>query len=186
MSSTVVPSSTHTDLTSIHVDPSPSIRSIKLKKMSILDNVIFCAALCLIAGIAIASQGAINAKLGAYSGQGLSSVIVFSTGAVASLVYWLIEVQGRPPTNLPKLMAAAPWWAWTGGVIGAIFVIITILSIPKLGAGTATAIIVCAQMIFSCVIDHFQIFDIPFRQYTLWRGLATVGLVACVAVIAKF
>lgn len=82
MSSTIVPSSTiHTDLTSVHVVPNtPSIRSIKLKKMSILDNIIFCAALCLVAGVAIASQGAINAKLGAYSGQGLSSVIVFSTG----------------------------------------------------------------------------------------------------------
>lgn len=96
MSSTIVPSSTHTDLTSIHVDPSPSIRSIKLKRMSILDNVIFCAALCLIAGIAIASQGAINAKLGAYSGQGLSSVIVFSTGEFFSICPFQLSTSHFP------------------------------------------------------------------------------------------
>ncbi|KAG0263378.1 hypothetical protein BG011_008900 [Mortierella polycephala] len=154
--------------------------------MSILDNFIFCAFLCLVGGIFIASQGAINAKLGQYTGQGLSSVIVFCIGAVASVVYFLIEVKGKPPTNLSMMMAKAPWWSWTGGVVGAVFVIITILAIPKLGAGTTTAIIVSAQLVFSCIIDHFQIFEIPFRPYTVWRGLATISLIGSVVVIAKF
>ncbi|GJJ73315.1 bacterial/archaeal transporter family-2 protein [Entomortierella parvispora] len=154
--------------------------------MSILDSVIFCAFLCLVGGIATASQGPVNSKLGQYTGQGLSSTIVFALGAVASCVYFLIEVKGRPPMNLAMMAAKAPWWAWTGGVIGAIFVIITILVIPKLGAGTTTAIIVCAQLVFSCIIDNFALFDMPHRQYTLWRGLASVGLIGCVGVIAKF
>ncbi|CAO3567282.1 hypothetical protein BGZ70_008886 [Mortierella alpina] len=176
-----------TDLSSVKVvSRQSSVRSIKPREMTLLDNVIFCAFLCLIGGVATASQGAVNSKLGQYTGQGLSSIIVFCTGAVVSVVYFLIEVKGRPPTNLSLMMAKAPWWSWTGGLIGAIFVIITILAIPKLGAGTTTAIIVCTQTIFSCVIDHFQIFDLPFRQYSVWRGLATVGLIGCVAVIAKF
>ncbi|KAF9360400.1 hypothetical protein BGX26_009525 [Mortierella sp. AD094] len=176
-----------TDLSSIKVvSRQSSVRSIKPKNMSILDNVIFCAFLCLVGGIATASQGAVNSKLGQYTGQGLSSTIVFCIGAVASCIYFLIEVKGRPPANLALMMAKAPWWSWTGGVIGAIFVIITILAIPKLGAGTTTAIIVCAQLIFSCIIDHFGFFGIPIRHYTLWRGLATIGLIGCVGVIAKF
>lgn len=84
------------------------------------------------------------------------------------------------------MVAKAPWWSWTGGVIGAIFVIITILAIPKLGAGTTSAIIVCAQLVFSCIIDNFSLFGIPHRQYTIWRGLATIGLIGCVGIIAKF
>ncbi|KAF9422512.1 hypothetical protein BGZ94_008552 [Podila epigama] len=155
--------------------------------MSILDSAIFCIFLCLIGGTATASQGVVNAKLGQYSGQGLSSTIVFATGALASAVYWLIEVEGRPPADLVTSLTQAPWWAWTGGVIGAIFVIIIILTIPKLGAGTCSAIIVCAQLIFSCIIDHFTLFGIPVqRQYTVWRGLATATLIGSVAVIAKF
>ncbi|KAF9928959.1 hypothetical protein FBU30_002015 [Linnemannia zychae] len=152
----------------------------------ILSNVIFCAFLCVIGGIATSSQGAVNAKLGQYSGQGLSSTIVFCIGALTSLIYFLIEVQGRPPADLPSRLAEAPWWCWTGGVIGALFVIINILTIPKLGAGTTSAIIVCSQLVFSCIIDNFQFFGIPFRDYTLWRGLATAGLIASVAAIAKF
>ncbi|GJJ71285.1 bacterial/archaeal transporter family-2 protein [Entomortierella parvispora] len=163
-----------------------SVRSIKPQKMSILDNVVFCTILCLIGGVATASQGAVNSKLGEYTGQGLSSTIVFCMGAIASCIYFLIEVRGRPPTNLLIMMAKAPWWSWSGGVIGAIFVIITILVIPQLGAGTTTAIIVCAQLVFSCIVDNFTFFGIPYRKYTVWRLLATVGLIACVAVIAKF
>lgn len=48
--------------------------------MSVLDNVIFCAFICIVGGIATASQGAVNAKLGQYTGQGLSSTIVFCIG----------------------------------------------------------------------------------------------------------
>ncbi|KAF9347725.1 MAG: hypothetical protein J3Q66DRAFT_389477 [Benniella sp.] len=154
--------------------------------MSVLDNVIFTAFLCLVGGVATASQGAVNSKLGQYTGQGLSSTIVFAVGAITSCIYFLIEVKGRPPADLTEQMALAPWWAWTGGILGAIFVLINILAIPKLGAGTTTAIIVCSQLVFSCIIDNFSLFGIKFRQYTVWRGLATAGLIGCVGVIAKF
>ncbi|KAF9582974.1 hypothetical protein BGW38_010497, partial [Lunasporangiospora selenospora] len=55
-----------------------------------------------------------------------------------------------------------------------------------LGAGTATAIVVSAKIIWACIIDHFQMFGVPFRQYTVWRGLATAVLIGCVGIIAKF
>ncbi|KAI7821391.1 hypothetical protein BC939DRAFT_478372 [Gamsiella multidivaricata] len=154
--------------------------------MSILDNVVFCSLLCVIGGLSTASQGAINSRLGQYTGQGLSSTIVFCIGAVASCIYFLIEVRGRPPANLALMISKAPWWSWTGGVLGAIFIIVTILAIPKLGAGTTTAIIICAKLIFSCLIDNFGFFGIPKRKYTIWRGLATIGLIGCVAVISVF
>ncbi|KAG0266804.1 hypothetical protein BG011_000856 [Mortierella polycephala] len=154
--------------------------------MSLLDNIIFAAFICIVGGIATAAQGAVNAKLGQFTGQGLSSTVVFIVGAMTSCIYFLIEVKGRPAPDLMDNMKLAPWWAWTGGVLGAVFVIITILALPKLGAGTTTAIIVCTQLVFSCIIDNFEFFNIPFRQFSLWRGLATIGLIGCVGVIAKF
>ncbi|CAO3570389.1 unnamed protein product [Mortierella alpina] len=176
-----------TELSSVKVvSRQSSVRSIKQKRMSVLDNVFFCALLCVIGGVAAASQGAINANLGRYTGQGLSSTVVFCMGAVASCIYFLIEVRGRPPANLSLMVTKAPWWAWTGGVLGACFVIITILSVPRLGSGTTTAIIISSKLVFSCIIDHFGLFGIPHRKYTIWRLLATVGLIGCVAVIAKF
>ncbi|KAG0227070.1 hypothetical protein BGW41_003992 [Actinomortierella wolfii] len=155
--------------------------------MSILDNIVFAAFLCIIGGAATACQGAVNATFGRFAGQGLSSTIVFCVGAIVSCIYFLIEVKGQPASNMPDLMAQAPWWSWFGGPLGAIFVIINILSIPKLGAGTTTAIIVSVQLMMGCIIDNFQILGVQKqRDYTLWRGLATVGLMISTGIIAKF
>jgi len=85
------------------------------------------------------------------------------------------------------MVAKAPWWAWTGGVLGACYVIVTILSIPTLGSGTTSAIVISSKLVFSCIADHFQLFGLQRkRPYSLLRGLASMGLVASVAVIAKF
>ncbi|KAG0266805.1 hypothetical protein BG011_000857 [Mortierella polycephala] len=163
-----------TNLSSIKVvSRQSSVRSIKLKRMSMLDNVFFCAFLCVVGGVATASQGAINAQLGMYTGKGLSSTVVFCLGAWSS-------------ANLPLMVSKAPWWAWVGGVLGACFVIITILAVPSLGSGTTTAIIISSKLVFSCFMDHFSWLGIPHRKFTIWRILATIGLIGCVAVIAKF
>ncbi|KAG0224875.1 hypothetical protein BGW42_004828 [Actinomortierella wolfii] len=183
-----VPATHESDLQSIKiVSRQSSIRNIKPQRMSILDNVFFCALLCAIGGCATATQGAINSTLGRFIGQGLSSTIVFTVGAATSAIYWMIEVRGRPPANLPTMLAKAPWWAWTGGILGACFVIITILAIPRVGAGTTTAIIVSSKLIMGCVIDHFQLLGVSVhRKYTIWRMLATVTLIGCTVVIAMF
>ncbi|KAF9432212.1 hypothetical protein BGZ76_011124 [Entomortierella beljakovae] len=163
-----------------------SVRSIKQKRMSIMDSVVVCAVLCAIAGIGAASQGAINSNLGRYTGQGLSSTINFCIGAATSAIYWLVEVRGRPPANLTLMLTKAPWWSWAGGVLGACFVIITILIMPTLGAGTTTAILISAKLLFACLIDQFAWFGIPRRRITIWRGLAALGLVGFVALISQF
>jgi transporter family-2 protein len=33
-------------------------------------------------------------------------------------------------------LIAAPWYAWCGGILGAYYVIINILTVPRLGAAT--------------------------------------------------
>ncbi|GAA5796625.1 hypothetical protein HPULCUR_001998 [Helicostylum pulchrum] len=82
--------------------------------------------------------------------------------------------------------AAAPWYAWIGGILGAYYVIINILTVPRLGAATVLSIFVCAQIIMACLIDHFALVGVAKRTYTVWRILASLGLVGCVVVIAKF
>jgi transporter family-2 protein len=37
-----------------------------------------------------------------------------------------------------------------------------------------------------CIIDHFALVGVAKRAYTVWRILASLGLVGCVVVIAKF
>lgn len=45
---------------------------------------------------------------------------------------------------------------------------------------------VSLQIIMACLIDHFALVGVAKRTYTVWRILASLGLVGCVVVIAKF
>lgn len=45
---------------------------------------------------------------------------------------------------------------------------------------------VSLQIIMACLIDHFALVGVAKRTYTVWRILASFGLVGCVVVIAKF
>jgi uncharacterized membrane protein YdcZ (DUF606 family) len=68
-------------------------------------------------------------------------------------------VDARVAATSPSLVsalacsAAAPWWAWIGGALGAYYVVVVIIFAQKLGAGTLVAIFVCAQLITSVVLD---------------------------------
>jgi transporter family-2 protein len=43
-----------------------------------------------------------------------------------------------------------------------------------------------SKIIFAALMDHFALLGVAQRDYTVWRILASLGLVGCVVVIAKF
>lgn len=38
----------------------------------------------------------------------------------------------------------------------------------------------------ACVIDHWALMGVPQRDFTVWRILASLGLVLCVFIIARY
>jgi len=42
-------------------------------------------------------------------------------------------------------MANVPWWAWSGGVFGGAFILLSILLLPSLGAATLFALVIAGQ-----------------------------------------
>ncbi|KAG2202638.1 hypothetical protein INT47_002070 [Mucor saturninus] len=149
-------------------------------------NTILPIFLLILAGVSIAFQAGCNAALNHYGGRSFSAIINFSIGVMCCLFFFIFDVviiKTPLPTNHVK---TAPWYAWVGGIMGAFYVIINILTVPKLGTATVLSIFVCAQIITACVIDHFALVGVTKRTYTIWRILASLGLVGCVVVIAKF
>ncbi|AFZ58783.1 DMT family transporter [Anabaena cylindrica FACHB-243] len=53
-----------------------------------------------------------------------------------------------------ELIYITPWWAFLGGLLGAIFVTLSTLIVPKLGLTTTTLVVVFSQMLMSIVIDQ--------------------------------
>lgn len=58
--------------------------------------------------------------------------------------------------GLPSGKAAqAPWWAWLGGMCGAISLLSQPLAAPRLGAAIYVGLLVTASSVASVIADHF-------------------------------
>jgi bacterial/archaeal transporter family-2 protein len=77
--------------------------------------------------------------------------------------------------------ANVPWWAFLGGLLGATFVSLSTLTVPKLGLTTATLAVVCSQMSMSLVIDQFGWFGVPTHPLNFSRIFAIALLIVAIA-----
>ncbi|NNE04988.1 MAG: DMT family transporter [Xanthomonadales bacterium] len=69
-------------------------------------------------------------------------------------------------------LSDAPWWAYMGGAIGALFVALSSIVIPRIGATTALALMITGQMTISTLID-FRLGKIDSPEIAL-LGLALI------------
>src|SRR5215813_5323958 len=67
----------------------------------------------------------------------------------------VLAIALRDPVPATYTMARLPRWAWSGGISGAIFIALSIVTIPKLGGAAYIAILVTGQLIAALAFDHF-------------------------------
>lgn len=136
-----------------------------------------------IAGIVLPVQASINAQLKNYVGTPLiASTISFLVGLLALLIGTLIH----GTWNLGKNLTSAPWWIWTGGLLGAFYVLATIVLIPRLGAATTVACVLAGQVVVSIIIDHFGLFQVTINQISIPRLIGAVLIIVGVILVQKF
>jgi transporter family-2 protein len=110
--------------------------------------------MAVISGALISVQAASNAALSRviHGNVPFAAMTLFVVAAVATAVAIAVLGQGLPA--LAEL-GEAPWWSYSGGLIVVFYVFtITFLS-PRLGVGTAIALIVTGQVLAALTIDHF-------------------------------
>jgi transporter family-2 protein len=141
--------------------------------------------LCMvIAGAGIAAQIAVNAQLRTVSGSALwSANIVFAVSVAAGLLALAGTAlfSALAPPN-PALWRA-PVWVWTGGLFGAVYVVLAILLADRLGAAMVSATGILGQLGASILIDHFGWFGMPIQRATPARLIGVALLAAGVVLI---
>src|SRR5262249_15783564 len=98
-------------------------------------------------------QAAINAQLRAHLGDPAWATCI-SVAVSFTFVALYLLIRRLPPPAL-KAAAGAPWWMWTGGLFGVVFVALGLIVTPRLGAGITFAVIVLGQMIISLALDQW-------------------------------
>jgi bacterial/archaeal transporter family-2 protein len=127
----------------------------------------------LLAGAMLPIQFGINAQLATWVGGSLRAALVsFVVGAVGLLVAVLFAARGWPDRA-----GDAPWWVWTGGLLGAFYVLGSIVTAPKLGAATLVALILAGQAIASLLVDHYGLVGFEEHPVTALRiaGIVLLG-----------
>lgn len=135
------------------------------------------------AGVALVVQQALNSSLriplGSAAWAGFASYFV---GLVSMAV--LVSVLRDP---LPPVSAVVkiPWWAWGGGLLGAIYIGLAIVLLPQIGAATFVALLVAGQLMASVLFDHFGLLGLAQREADPLRLVGVALLIAGVALIRR-
>ncbi|MEN3229837.1 DMT family transporter [Methylorubrum rhodesianum] len=115
--------------------------------------------LAVAAGVSIVFQQVLNTRL--RTDLGSAAWAGFASYAVGLACMALLILTLRDPLPSASVAARLPWWAWSGGVFGALFIGLAIVLVPQLGAAAFIALLVAGQMLASVAFDHFG-----------WMGLA--------------
>jgi transporter family-2 protein len=137
----------------------------------------------LAAGIALPVQTGINAELAHWVGSPVRAALV--SFAVGTAALFLVSLLVFKPLPSAARLADAPWWVWFGGLLGAFYIVATVVTAPTLGAAALVALVVAGQSVASLVIDHFG--WVGFEEQHVSPGrLVGMALVVTGAAFVRF
>lgn len=142
---------------------------------------IFLYVLALAAGVSVAVQQVLNGALRTALGSPAWAGFVSYVAGLLMMTVVLFALGERLPSW--KAVADTPWWAWSGGALGGVFILLMILLLPSLGAATLIALVVAGQMAIAITLDHFGAFGLVSHPVSISRLAGAALLIAGVVLI---
>jgi len=135
--------------------------------------------ICVVLGVFLTWQGPVNAEAARRLGSpALAAVLSLSMSVVLVILFALLTARTKPDWTE---VAAAPWWTWIGGITGAVFVVGSLLVVPKTGSVLFLLSVILGQMIGAVTADGFGLWGL--RETTISpMKLVAMGLVLAGAI----
>ena len=140
--------------------------------------------LAALGGSFLSLQAGINGQLRELLGTPFrASFVSFLVGTIP---LFFLALSTRAPLPTLRQLSSAPWWVWTGGLLGIFFVTFSILLPPRLGVAVYFALVVAGQLLMALVLDHFGWLGFERHPINPMRLLGAALLIAGVVIIRKF
>lgn len=138
--------------------------------------------LVFIAGGMVALQAPTNAMLGKAGGSPiLAALISFTVGTAALLLVWLATLK-RPS---PSSFAGLPWYAWIGGLYGAVFVAVAAYAAPRIGVASLITIGIAGQIAMALWLDHIGAMGLVREPINVGRVAGAALVLAGVILVRR-
>jgi bacterial/archaeal transporter family-2 protein len=132
------------------------------------------------AGIGLSAGLAFNLKLAKALRTPLAASLVnFVMGASVLLLLWSLGLDGTRPTSFP------PVWMLLGGLYGATYVTLSLVTAARLGVGVSTVAVTLGQILGAMVITSAGWFGQAAQPPSWTAILSAVLLIGAVALLAK-
>ena len=138
--------------------------------------------LAVAAGCFVGLQAPVNARLGKEVGSLQAATVSFTVGALALVLVASLSSGGLSGIGS---IGRAPWWALIGGLLGAFYVTVALLTVRTLGLSSLTAIVVTGQLTIAVAVDRFGLLGIAKQQIGASRIVGLVLLVAGVVLVVR-
>ncbi|MGU3540347.1 DMT family transporter [Methylobacterium sp. A54F] len=139
--------------------------------------------LAVLAGVSIVVQQVLNTNLRtALSSAAWSGFMSYLVGLACMA---LLALALRDPVPSAAVAARIPGWAWIGGLFGAVYIALSILLVPRLGAAPFIALLVAGQMLASVLADHYGVLGLAQRAVDGPRLLGVLLLIGGVMLIRR-
>jgi transporter family-2 protein len=135
-----------------------------------------------VAGLLVGMQPPINARLGREIGGLQAAAFSFIAGTVALVLIAAVSKRGIGTLGD---VGRVPWWALLGGLLGAVYVTVAILTVRTLGVSSLTAIVIAGQLAGAVVIDRFGLLGIAKQPIGAGRIIGLVLLVVGVVLVVR-
>ena len=137
----------------------------------------------ILAGMLMVVQSACNGMLEKVIDRPVMvGVISLGTGISTLLAVGIVLGQLGLPANGKAL--EAPWWAWLGGVCGAMALLSQPIAVPRLGAAMYVGLFVTASTVLSVIFDHFAWLGLSQHPAGIGRVLGCALMVIGIGLVS--
>ena len=140
--------------------------------------------LAFLMGWSLVIQAAVNRTLAEHAGG--TPLWASMTSAFVSAACLLLY-QGVVGSKWPAAaqLSGAPWWVWTGGLLGAFNVLAPVLLAGRLGTALLFTVIITGQLICALLVDHLGLLGLPRHPAPPARLFGTALLFAGVYLVRR-
>ena len=148
-----------------------------------MQSVYLSTAVILLGGALLSIQAPLNAQLGKAVGSPINAALIsFLVGTLALIVVATVQ---RSAPNVAATRAL-PWYAWVGGLCGAVFVSAAAYAAPRIGVATMLSLAIAGQLVTALALDHSGVFGIPQHPVSAGRLAGMALVIAGVLVVRRY